>query len=122
MKKILIVEDERIVRNLVKKKLVAEGYEVELAVDGKDGLEKIEEADPDLVLLDILMPRMNGIEFLEEIRKIEKFKKLPVIIVSNSGQPVEIDKARKLGVEEWIVKTEFDPREIIKKVNEQVGK
>ncbi len=122
MKKILIVEDERIVRNLVKKKLVAEGYEVELAVDGKDGLEKIEEVDPDLVLLDILMPRMNGIEFLEEIRKIEKFKKLPVIIVSNSGQPVEIDKARKLGVEEWIVKTEFDPREIIKKVNEQVGK
>ncbi len=121
MKKIIIVEDEEILRNLLEKKLTAEGYNVEVAEDGEVGLEKIRANRPDLILLDIIMPKMGGFEMLEEMQKDESIKGIPVIVVSNSGQPVEIDRAQKLGATDWLVKTEFDPQEVIDKVVSQIG-
>ncbi len=121
MKKIIIVEDEEILRNLLQKKLIAEGYEVEVAEDGEVGLSKIRANRPDLILLDIIMPKMNGIEMLEEMAKDESLKDIPVIVVSNSGQPVEIDRAQKLGARDWLVKTEFEPQEVIDKVIALIG-
>ncbi len=121
MKKIIIVEDEEILRNLLQKKLLAEGYEVDIAEDGEVGLLKIKENKPDLILLDIIMPKMGGFEMLEELQKDESLLDIPVIVVSNSGQPVEIDRAQKLGVKDWLVKTEFDPQEVIEKVIAQIG-
>jgi two-component system alkaline phosphatase synthesis response regulator PhoP len=121
MKKIIIVEDEEILRNLLKKKLESEGYEVEVAEDGEEGIRKIREVKFDLILLDIIMPKMGGFDVLEAMQKDENISEIPVVVVSNSGQPVEIDRAQKLGAKDWVVKTEFDPQEVIKKVKEQIG-
>jgi len=73
------------------------------------------------VLLDIVLPRLNGFEVLAELKKDEALRQIPVIIISNSGQPAEIEKAKELGVRDWLVKTEFDPREVLEKVQRQIG-
>ena len=119
-KKILIIEDEEIVLGLLQKKLNQEDYEVSVARDGEEGLKKMREIKPDLVLLDVIMPKMGGLEVMEEMQKDSGLKKIPVIVVSNSGQPVEIDKVRELGARDWLIKTEFDPQEVIDKVKKQV--
>ncbi|KPJ57574.1 hypothetical protein AMJ49_00430 [Parcubacteria bacterium DG_74_2] len=121
-KKILLIEDEEIMVDLLEKKLIAEGYEVSVARDGAEGLEKMRKLNPELVLLDIIMPKMGGFEVMEEMNKDEGLKKIPVIVISNSGQPVELDRAQKLGARDWLIKTEFDPQEVIDKVVKQIGK
>ena len=121
-KKILLVEDEELIIDLLTKKLEREGYQVSIAKDGEEGLSMMKDAKPDLILLDIVMPKMGGFEVMEEMQKDEEFKKIPVIVISNSGQPVELDRAKKLGAKDWLIKTEFDPREIINKVIKQIGK
>jgi len=120
-KKILIIEDEEILSNLLEKKLKEIGYDVSVAFDGEEGLNKIKELKPDLVLLDIIMPKKGGFEVLEEMQKESQLKKIPVIIISNSGQPVEISKALDLGVKDYLIKTQFDPQEVIEKVKNQIG-
>ncbi len=120
-KKILIIEDEELLLNLLKNKLSELGYEVFTAIDGLQGLEGIKELAPDLVLLDIVMPKMGGFEVLEKKQEDDSIKNIPVIIISNSGQPVELEKAKQLGVNDWLVKTEFDPIEVVEKVIKQIG-
>lgn len=120
-KKILILEDEEILLDLLRRKLTKEGYEVLAVQNGEDGLEVMKKKKPDLVLLDIIMPGKNGFEVMEAMQKDEELNKIPIIIISNSGQPVELDKAKKLGVKDWLVKTEFDPREVLEKVRRQLG-
>jgi len=66
------------------------------------------------------MPKMGGFEVMEEMVKEPELKKIPVIIISNSGQPVELDRAQKLGAKDWLIKTEFDPEEVIEKVKKQL--
>ncbi len=121
-KKILLIEDEKIMINLLEKKLSQEGYEVTVSVNGEEGLKKMKEDKPDIILLDIIMPKMGGFEVMEEMNKDEQLKKIPVIIISNSGQPVELGKAKELGASDWLIKTEFDPQEVIEKVVKQIGK
>jgi len=121
MKKILIVEDEEIMYNLLQRKLTKEGYEVSVAKNGNEGLEKMKETKPDLILLDIIMPQKGGFEVMEEMKKNESLKDIPIIVISNSGQPVELDRAKELGAKDWLIKTEFDPQEVIKKVKKQIG-
>jgi len=122
MKKILLVEDEEIMISLLQKKLTKEGYEISVARDGEEGLKAMREVRPDLVLLDIIMPKMGGFEVMEGMQKDKELKKIPVIVISNSGQPVELDKAQKLGAKDWLIKTEFDPQEVLNKVVKQIGK
>ena len=121
-KKILLVEDEELMINLLQRKLTKEGYEISVARDGEEGLKEMREIKPDLVLLDIIMPKMGGFEVMEEMGKDKELKKIPVVIISNSGQPVELDKAQKLGAKDWLIKTEFDPQEVVDKVIKQIGK
>lgn len=121
-KKVLIIEDEEILSKLLKNKLEDEGYEAEVALDGQEGLIKAKSFKPDLILLDIIMPKVNGFEVLEKIKVDSELNKIPIIIVSNSGQPVELERAQKLGAVDWLVKTEFDPEEVIDKVIRQIGK
>jgi len=121
-KKILIIEDEEILINVLKKKFVREGYDVMVAGNGNEGLIKMKKEKPDLVLLDIVMPEKDGFEVLEEMAEDEKLKDIPTIIISNSGQPVELERAKKLGVDDWLIKTEFDPQEVLDKVIKQIGK
>ena len=120
MKKILIIEDEEVLLGLLQERLVQEGYRVDIAKDGQEGLEKIRKFKPDLILLDIVMPKMGGFEVMEEVNKDEELKIIPIIIVSNSGQPVELERAKKLGVKDWLIKTDFDPQEVIDKVKKQL--
>jgi len=122
MKKILLIEDEEILIDLLQKKLTQEGYEISVAKDGEEGLKAMKELKPDLILLDIIMPKMGGFEVMKEMAKSPELKRIPVIIISNSGQPVEIDKAQQLGAKDWLIKTEFDPQEVIEKVIKQIGK
>lgn len=113
-KKILIIEDEHSLVDLLVTKLRKEGYDVEFAYDGEEGFEKIKEWVPELILLDIVMPKMNGYEVLEKLR--EAAIRIPVIIISNSGQPVEIEKTKQLGAIDHLIKTEFSPLDVLKKV------
>ncbi|MFH1401370.1 MAG: response regulator [Parcubacteria group bacterium] len=121
-KKILLIEDEELLINLLQKKLTESGFSVFLARNGEEGLKLMRENMPDIVLLDIVMPKMGGFEVLEKMAKEDSLKKIPVIIISNSGQPVEIDRAKRLGVKDWLIKTEFDPEEVLEKVIAQIGK
>ncbi|KPJ71677.1 hypothetical protein AMJ50_00885 [Parcubacteria bacterium DG_74_3] len=121
-KKILLLEDEEIMLDLLQRKLAKEGYDVSVARDGEEGLEKMREAKPDIVLLDVIMPKKGGFEVMEEMLKDKDLMNIPVIIISNSGQPVELDRAKKLGAKDWLIKTEFDPQEVIDKVIKQIGK
>ncbi|OGZ18396.1 MAG: hypothetical protein A2Z68_02570 [Candidatus Nealsonbacteria bacterium RBG_13_38_11] len=120
-KKITIMEDEELILNLLQKKLISEGYEISVARNGAEGLKLINEVKPDLILLDIIMPEKGGFEVLEEMQKTPDLKNIPVIIISNSGQPVEIDRAQKLGAKDWLIKTDFDPQEVVDKVKQQIG-
>lgn len=120
-KKILIIEDEKIIGDLLERKLTGEGYSVVITTNGIDGLIKMREDRPDMVLLDIIMPKMGGFEVMEEMNKDKTLKDIPVIVVSNSGQPVEIDRIKKMGAKDWLIKTEFDPQEVLEKVKKQIG-
>jgi len=121
-KKILLIEDEKIMINLLEKKLTQEGYDVRVAVNGEEGLKAMREEKPDIVLLDIIMPKLGGFEVMEEMGKDPVLKEIPIVIISNSGQPVELDKAKELGAKDWLIKTEFDPQEVVEKVEKQIGR
>ncbi len=114
-RKILIIEDEQALAEVLQTKLSKEGYDMHIAYDGEDGYNKMVDIKPDLILLDIVMPKMNGYEVLEKMN--ETGIKIPVIVISNSGQPVEIEKTKKLGAVDHLIKTQFDPSEVITKIN-----
>lgn len=118
-KKILIVEDEDALSSVLSSKLSREGFEVSVAGDGEEGLKKIAAWQPDLILLDIVMPKVNGYEVLEEMAKNNV--KIPVIIISNSGQEVELEKTKKLGAVDWIIKTQLDAGEVVDKVKQYLS-
>lgn len=115
-KDILIVEDDDVLREVLADKLTQEGYGARNAVDGVEALEQMRKQKPDLILLDILMPRKDGMEVLEEMQGDPELAPIPVIIISNSGQPVEIKRARELGARDFLIKAIFDPAEVLEKV------
>ena len=115
-KRIILVEDDNVLRDVLSQKLERSGYLVERAEDGVVATEKILETKPDLILLDILMPRKSGMQVLEELFLDPELKKIPVIIISNSGQPVEVARARELGARDFLIKAVFDPSEVLEKV------
>ena len=115
-KKILLAEDDKFISLAYLDGLKRAGYNVEHAKDGKEALEKIKSFIPDLVFLDVIMPEMNGFEVLEEIKKDEKFKNLPVIILSNLGQDTDIIKGKELGAVDYLIKANFSMAEVIEKI------
>lgn len=120
MKKILIIEDENALSSVLSEKLIKAGYDAMVSVNGEEGLVKISAWQPDLILLDIVMPKMNGYEVLENLNKNNV--KIPVIIISNSGQDVEIEKTTKLGALDHIIKTEINPEDVVEKVEKILNK
>ena len=121
-KTILIIEDDEVLGDILLTKLKTAGYQAELSRDGAEGLAKVKELKPDLVLLDIILPTMNGYEILQALNEDTENPMPPVIIISNSGQPVEISRVLELGVKDYLVKADFTPEEVIKKVEEQLRK
>lgn len=115
-KKILIIEDDKFLRLLITRKLNKEGFSVIEAVDGEEGIKKAREEKPDLVLLDLILPSVDGFEVLSRIRKDETTKAIPVIILSNLGQKEDIEKGLKRGASDYLIKAHFTPIEIVEKV------
>ncbi len=118
--KILIIEDEASLSSVLKTKLKKSGYDAEVAEDGEAGYEKIKQWNPELILLDIVMPKMDGYKVLEKMN--DDNIKIPVIVISNSGQPVELGKTRRLGAVDHFIKTQFEPKEVIDKVKYYLSK
>jgi len=118
-KKILIVEDDELLGELLSETLKKNAYEVQWSKDGVHGLQQIKEFKPDLVLLDIAMPRMDGYEVLNAKAKDAEIKNIPVIVISNSGEPVEINQILPLGVTDYLVKVQLTPEEVLEKVKSQ---
>ncbi len=114
--KILVVEDDKFLRLLLEKKLKNENFEVVSAIDGEEALEKIVTEKPDLILLDIILPKKSGFLVLEEINKDENLKKIPVFIISNLGQPEDIERGKNLGAKEYFVKAGLSLDELLKKI------
>lgn len=120
-KLIVLIEDEEVMVNLLVSKLEKAGYSVKTALDGVSGLELVRSVKPDLVLLDMMLPRLSGFGILEKLNEEKTVPELPVIIISNSGQPVEIDRALKLGVRDYLIKVNFDPSELMSKIGRLFG-
>lgn len=116
MKRILIIEDDKFLRELMSQKLLSLKYEVVQAIDGEDGLNKVKKVKPDLVLLDLILPGINGFEVLEQIKADPEISSIPVIILSNLGQREDIEKGLKLGAIDFLVKAHFTPGEIVSKI------
>jgi len=114
--KILIIEDDKFLRLLLERKLKNENFEVVSAEDGEEALDKIISEKPDLILLDIILPKKSGFSILEELNKDENLKKIPVFIISNLGQPEDIERGKNLGAKEYFVKAGLSLEELIKKI------
>ncbi len=119
--KILIIEDEQILGELLFQKLSEEEYLAFWEVDGEAGIRKMREILPDMVLLDIVMPKKDGYQVLEEMQKDISLQDIPVIVISNSGQPVEIKKILEFGVKDYIIKAQFSPEEVLKKIRKHLN-
>ncbi len=120
MKKILITDDKPEVLELVKVTLEGEDYEAICASDGKEALEKIGLERPDLVLLDIEMPKMDGFEVLSKLREDPKTKDIPVIMLTAKGQKPDREKGIKLGASDYIIKP-FSPSHLLDKIEELIA-
>ena len=116
MVKLIIVEDDPFLLSILAEKLKDAGFDIETATDGEDGLNKIRSGNFDLVLLDMVLPKIDGFKILEEIRDGKQPKKIPVIILSNLYDKNNIDKAILLGAREYIVKAYNTPEEIVLKI------
>jgi CheY-like chemotaxis protein len=97
MKKILIIEDDQVTAHVYRARLMREGFEVDVVADGQSGWDRLLESRPDGVLLDLLMPNINGIELLKKIRAFDDFKQLPVIVYTNGFVPQLVDDAQAAG-------------------------
>ncbi len=118
MKKILVIEDDPFLSEMYLNKLTEAGFEAEVISDGKKGLSAIKEKCPDLALLDIVLPKMDGFEVLREVRADKKLKNIPIILLTNLGQKNEVEKGISLGADEYIVKAHFTPAAIVAKVKQ----
>lgn len=117
-KVIALIEDEKIISQLLVKKLEAAGYAVKTADDGESGILLVKKLNPDLILLDMMLPHIDGFGVLEALRDGKIIPRIPLIIISNSGQPVEVDRALKLGARDYLIKVNFDPQDVVAKVNQ----
>ncbi len=114
--KILLIEDDKFLRELITQKLIKESYDVSEAIDGEEGMERIKKLKPDLVLLDLILPGIDGFEVLSRMKEDVSVSQIPVIILSNLGQKDDVEKGLKLGAVDYLIKAHFTPGEIINKI------
>jgi len=120
-KRILIIEDDQDVRELYAEVLRDEGFGVEEAVDGQSGLAKILEDGYDLILLDIMLPKFDGLEVLKTIKKKAELKGIPVVLLTNLGREAIIKEGFSLGANGYLIKSEHTPEEIVQEVKRFLG-
>ncbi|AKM82336.1 TPA: response regulator [Candidatus Berkelbacteria bacterium] len=121
MAKILIVEDDVTLSKMYQKKLMLAGYAVEASFNGKDAVVKTAEEMPDLVLLDIMLPGIDGFEVVKQLKANKKTASIPIIILTNLGtSEVFIDEAKMLGVQQYLVKYKTSGTELVEKIKEEL--
>lgn len=120
----MIVEDDTFVMDIYHTKLAQEGFSVISAGNGIEGLEKLKDDNniPDLMLLDILMPYMDGLEMLAEIKKDERLKNIPVVLLTNLSQKDDVDRGLGLGANDYLIKSHFTPSEVLEKIAQYLKK
>src|SRR5512140_2160736 len=116
-KRILVVDDEIYIVHILEFTLTMEGYEVLTAADGEEALRKMEQDRPDLVVLDIMMPKLDGYEVCRRIRQDEDFGQVPIILLSAKGRPIDRETGLDVGADDYIVKP-FSPRRLLEKIRE----
>ncbi len=114
--KIMVIEDDKFLLKAYEIKFKQSNISAILAKDGATGLSLAEKESPSLIILDLMLPKMNGFEVLEKLKRSETLKNIPVIAVSNLGQKKDMDRAMELGAKEYLIKTNFSLDEIIEKI------
>lgn len=117
MLKILLVEDDEMLHGMYTQKFKNQGYEVISAYNGVEGVELSEKEKPDLILLDVIMPKMDGFVALKKIRKNEVTAGIPVILLTNLGQEEDVKKGKELGANDYFIKANHTPQEVVDKVH-----
>lgn len=121
-KKIMVVEDDPFVMDIYCTKLNQDGYEILRAENGAEAVKKLEEETPDLVLLDIIMPYVDGLQVLRKIKADEKLKNIPVILLTNLSQKEDINEGLGLGADDYLIKSHFTPSEVLEKIKKYIKK
>ena len=121
-RRVLIIEDDTFLRELISQKLSKEGYSIIEAIDGEEGVKKTKEEKPEIILLDLILPGIDGFEVLSQIKGDQTTSSIPVIILSNLGQKEDIERGLKLGPVDYLIKAHFTPGEIIEKVKTVLGR
>ena len=120
MKKILVVEDDSFLAGLVAKKLTTAGFEVSTASDGENAVKMADQVKPDLILLDLILPGMDGFEVLEKVRKNDNLKNIPILAFSNLSEEKDVSKAKQLGAIDFMIKSNFTLDEVVTKVKDYI--
>lgn len=115
-KKILLIEDDSFISQMYDIKFKQTDYDFLVAKDGKEGLQMIKDSKPDIILLDIVLPEIDGFTVLEEIKKDPELSSIPVLLLTNLGQQENIQKGLSLGAKDYIVKAHSTPQEVVEKV------
>jgi DNA-binding response OmpR family regulator len=113
MAKVLIIDDDQTMQSLYQRILLVEGFEVEVAPGGLAGLEKAQSFHPDIILLDMMMPGVNGLEVLGKLKSDEKVKDIPVIVMSNYSELNITTHAMQLGANQYLIKSDTEPSELV---------
>ena len=121
MTKIAIIEDDQVISQMYRMKFEADGFDVQLASNGKHGVELVEVFSPDIILLDLQMPEMDGFEALKIIRGNDWGKTIPVIILTNLGEEESPRELKSLGIHSYIVKANLTPRQVVAQSKEALG-
>lgn len=116
MPKVLLVEDDEMLHGMYTQKFKNQGYDVVSAYNGADGVKLAESEHPDIILLDVIMPKMDGFVALKKIRKGETTAKIPVVLLTNLGQEEDVRKGRELGANDYFIKANHTPQEVVDKV------
>lgn len=115
-KKVLLVEDDKMILDMYTLKFTQEGYEVTQAENGKDGLDLAKKIQPDIILLDIILPQMDGFTVLKSVKADPKTKDVPVVLLTNLGQDGDVKKGIELGAVDYLIKANFTPSQVVDKV------
>ena len=120
--KVFIIEDDIYISDMYRIKLEADNYEVHVASDGIEGIKKLEKDIPNVILLDIVMPKIDGFSVLKMIKENNILKNVPIILLTNLSQKENIERGFELGAASYIIKAHFTPSEVVKKIKEVIEK
>lgn len=115
---VLLVEDDVFLSSIYQKKFEMEGYKVSLADNGEKALVEVKKKKPDIVMLDILLPKLDGFAVLEKLKADSEVKDIPVILLTNLGQKDDVEKGLQMGAADYLIKAHFKPSEVVDKIKQ----